>query len=163
MFQNHSVAPLSASANFPTKQVIAFPQFINFLPTVPPNYRFLPSPPIKSSCPSICPFSALQGPIIAWCLSHQLSPPHCLRHSFLMAEDWYKSGRCSTWPQHKDRTSPSFCLSKAITPHKPTKTGYYFCLLLIVSSDKAYHLLGVILFHITSMDAGLTGFCREGN
>lgn len=158
-FQNLSVAPLSVSISFPTKHVTASPlsKLINFLPTMPPNYWFPPSLPLlTSSCPSACPFFTLQGPIIAWCLSHQLSPPHCLRHSFLTAENWYKSGCSSVWSQHKDGTSPFFCLSKIITLYKPAKTGYSYSLLLIVSSNKTYHLLGVILFHITHMDAGFT-------
>lgn len=69
---------------------------------MPPNYGFLPSPPIKSNSPSVCLLSALQGPIIVWCLSHHLLPPHCPRHSLLSAENWCKSGCC--WNDHSIKT-----------------------------------------------------------
>lgn len=119
---------------------------------MPPNYGFLPSPPITSNSPSVCLLSALQGPVIARCLSHHLLPPHCPRRS-LPAENCCKSGCCSNDHSIKSEVLPLSTYQKLLLHINVQRQAIISA--TVVSSGESYHFLAVALLTIPSLEAGL--------
>lgn len=129
---------------------------------MPPNYGFLPSPPITSNSASVCLLSALWGPVIAQCLSHHLLPPHCPRHSLLSAENCCKSGCCSNDHSIKTEVLPLSTYQKLLLHINVQRQAITSA--TVVSSGESYHFLAVALFNIPSMETGLAVFLwRERN